>query len=170
MSSKSFRRYFLRDKETRSFIQYFMERFKVSLDELLKTSRFRIEIVEVDKDLKIFLVDGKPMLVRLGEAFFPCLKFNKLLSFIPRVVVDMGAVSHVCNGADIMAPGIVRVEGNFQAHDIVAVVDEQHSKVLAVGEALCNSEEIRSMRRGKVIKNLHYVGDKIWKQLKLLTK
>ena len=45
---------------------------------------------------------------------------------------------------------------------IISVVDENHGKPLAVGIALFAGEEIRNMASGKVIKNLHYVGDKIW--------
>ena len=75
----------------------------------------------------------------------------------------MGAVKHILNGADIMAPGIVRIIGDFKKGDLVLVVDEKYGKPLAVCEALYSSEEISKMSKGKVLKNLHYVGDKVWK-------
>jgi PUA domain protein len=87
---------------------------------------------------------------------------NELLSGLPKVVVDMGAIRFVCNGADVMAPGIVRYEGTFAKNDLVLVVDIKHGKILALGEMLYNSEEVKGIKQGPVIKNKHYVSDKIW--------
>ena len=42
------------------------------------------------------------------------------------------------------------------------IIDETHGKKLAVGIALFASNEMNSLNSGKVIKNLHYVGDEIW--------
>jgi len=42
------------------------------------------------------------------------------------------------------------------------VRDIRYSKALAIGKALKSSVEIMAEKKGKVIKNLHYVGDKIW--------
>jgi PUA domain protein len=44
----------------------------------------------------------------------------------------------------------------------VAVVDERHGKVLAVGEALVPGGEMVG-RRGKAVRNLHHVGDRSWR-------
>ncbi len=38
----------------------------------------------------------------------------------------------------------------------------QHKKVIALGIALFSSEEIKALEKGKVIKVIHYVGDKLW--------
>ena len=78
----------------------------------------------------------------------------------------MGAVSHICNGADVMAPGIVRIEGQFDVDDFVLVLDERHSKPLAIGSALLDSQTAKQTKHGKTAKNLHYVGDKLWNALK----
>jgi len=55
------------------------------------------------------------------------------------------------------------VVGDFEKGSLVAVVDERHGKVLAVAEALEPSAAIAEMSKGKVAKNLHYVGDKLWR-------
>jgi predicted RNA-binding protein (TIGR00451 family) len=68
----------------------------------------------------------------------------------------------VCNGADVMAPGIVRVEGEFDKGDLVLVVDEKHGKPLALGESLSDSANARNTKQGAVVKNIHFVSDKIW--------
>ena len=75
----------------------------------------------------------------------------------------MGAVKFVINGADIMRPGITEIEDGINENDFIVIVDVNNQKSLAVGIALLNSEEMRSSTSGKVIKNIHYVGDEIWK-------
>ncbi|NIN69992.1 MAG: RNA-binding protein, partial [Anaerolineae bacterium] len=81
---------------------------------------------------------------------------------LPRVVVDMGAIPYVCNGADVMAPGVTDMD-SFMAGDLVVVRDVTHGKALAVGRALKSSSDIEAARKGKVLENLHYVGDRLWK-------
>lgn len=118
---------------------------------------------------EIYIVNGKPVLARSGGVLFPTLIFGEASSFLPRVVVDMGAVSHVCGGADVMAPGVVRVEGHFHEGDFLLVVDERHGKPLAVGVALFGSQALRALKRGKVVRNVHYVGDRLWELLRVFT-
>jgi len=81
----------------------------------------------------------------------------------------MGAVPFVCKGDNIMVPGIVRVEDEFEKDKLVIIVDEKHAKPLAIGKSLYSSTEIRKMKQGIVIKNLHFVSDKIWAAAKVLT-
>jgi PUA domain protein len=85
---------------------------------------------------------------------------------MPRIVVDMGAVPHVVGGADIMAPGIRKVSGEFAERQFLVVVDEKHGKYLAVGRALVGSGPMAATKKGKVVENLHYVGDLIWEVIK----
>jgi PUA domain protein len=49
---------------------------------------------------------------------------------------------------------------------LILIVDERHGKPLAIGLSLCSSEEMKTADRGKVVKNLHYVGDRIWACIK----
>ena len=78
------------------------------------------------------------------------------------VVVDMGAVKFVTNGADVMAPGIVDADKNINAGDQVWICDEKHHKPLAVGIAIINGEKMISEKKGKSVKIIHYVGDLLW--------
>ena len=77
----------------------------------------------------------------------------------------MGAIPYVCNGADVMAPGIKEIKGEFEEGDLVVVRDVEHGKALAIGKALVGSDEMKEMRKGKAVTNLHHVGDKLWKSL-----
>lgn len=121
----------------------------------------RVEEAELENGLSVYFIDGVPMLARAGGALFPTLMCPCLVR-LPAVVVDMGAVPHVCNGADVMAPGVVEVRGDFEEEGLVVVRDVRHGKALAVGGALTSSAEMRSEEKGRVIRNIHYVGDKLW--------
>lgn len=122
-----------------------------------------IELVEVAGGERIYLQDGKPILIGLERSVMPSLAMPQaLLDTIPRVVVDMGAVPFVVNGADVMAPGIRSVADKVKVGDVVLVVDEKHSKGLAVGILIMDREEILQRRKGKAVKNVHHVGDDIW--------
>jgi len=127
----------------------------------------RWEVVKISKNEVVYLLDGRPLAVEVSGKLIPSIRaLMDGIAELPRVVVDSGAVKHVVNGADVMAPGIVRVEGDFAKGDLVVVVDEKHGKPLSVGVALVDRSELASMSRGKVVENLHYIGDKLWNKLK----
>jgi len=162
--SKIFRRHSIREKEARNIILEFSRKAKVKPEQLFE-SRKHIETIET-ADTRIYLIDGKPLLASSHGKLFPTLFFNEVFSFLPKIVVDMGAISYICNGADVMAPGVVRIEGQFEVNDFVLIVDEHHGKPLAIGSALLDSHIAKKTNLGKIAKNLHYVGDKLWALLK----
>lgn len=128
------------------------------------------DFFEKKDDLSLEKIDEKEVLVKDKETLFfyednmliPTLKLVLKENFLPRITVDMGAVKFVTSGADIMRPGIVNIPEGLLNGDIVAVDDETHHKPLAIAKAMFNSEEMKKLEKGKVLKNLHYVGDKIW--------
>ena len=93
--------------------------------------------------------------------FYPTLRC-KCVDSLPAVIVDMGAIPFVCKGADVMAPGITEIKTPFEEGALVVIRDVKHGKALAIGKALRSSTSIMTEKKGKVIHNLHYVGDKIW--------
>ncbi|HLE46687.1 MAG TPA: RNA-binding protein [Candidatus Thermoplasmatota archaeon] len=78
------------------------------------------------------------------------------------VTVDMGAVRFVTNGADIMGPGIVDADPLIKVGDLVWVREERHGKPLAVGVALADGPTLKAKTKGKQVKSLHFVGDRLW--------
>lgn len=78
------------------------------------------------------------------------------------VTVDMGAVRFVTNGADTMGPGITEADPEVKADDLVWVREERHKKPLAVGIALSEASVLRAKTKGKQVKALFHVGDKVW--------
>lgn len=113
-----------------------------------------------EEDNKIF-VDNKLTLINFDGVWAPHLKILLQKLILPKVIVDMGAVKFVVNGADIMRPGITDMD-TFEKGELIVIVDETHGKSLAVGKALLSSDDMRNETKGKVIKNMHYVGDEYW--------
>ena len=157
-------RHSLKSKDAKKFLLEVTERLGTDIEQFLG-SKTRVEVSETET-AQIFIFNGKPLLARADGELFPTLSFEELFSIIPKIVVDMGAVPYVCKGADVMAPGVVAIEGEFRENDLLLVVDERHSKPLAVGVALFSSETMKTVSNGKTVKNLHYVGDKLWNYLK----
>lgn len=120
----------------------------------------RAESAELE-GVTVYLLDDVVEFVRDGDTLYPYLGGNHV-DELPNVIVDMGAIPYVCNGADIMAPGITEMEP-FDVGDLVVMRDVTHGKALAIGKALKSSSDIEASRKGKVIENLHYVGDGLWK-------
>ncbi len=122
-----------------------------------------IEVLETGTELHIYLVDKEPLLIEKDGILFPSLRGALARPFPERrVVVDMGAISYVVNGADIMRPGIKSVSPDVIAGRPVQIVDERHGKPLALGVALFDAEDLIGQEKGKVVKTFHHVGDEIW--------
>jgi PUA-domain protein len=159
------RRQFLREKEAVRLLDEFSRKLKIDVRDLVGVKKPSLESAE-GPNLKVFYLEGKPLLASTKDGLIPTLLFEKALFVLPRITVNMGAVPYVCNGADVLAPGVVRIEGAFAVGDLALVVDERHSKPLAVVSALVDSQAASGLKRGKVAGNLHYVGDALWNMLK----
>lgn len=123
------------------------------------------KVVKFD-EAEVILIEDKFQIVRKDEKIFPFLRDQDLLDHLPTAIVDKGAIKFVCNGADIMRPGIVRVEGEFRKDAIISIKEESHGKFIAVGASTLSSAEILASERGAMIKNLHFVGDRLWEAMK----
>jgi PUA-domain protein len=162
------RRYSLKAKEAKQIVEETSEKLRLDLEALFG-QKVNVEVVESDVGL-IYLIGGKPILYRAGDRVLPTLLFTEFTAGAPKIVVDMGAVPYVCKGADVMAPGVVRIEGEFVKGNLVLVVDVKYGKSLALGESLYDAEAARNTKKGPVVKTLHYVSDKIWDYIKTLAE
>ena len=128
-----------------------------------------LKIAETD-DPALAIIFDKDENLYIGRkdesVYFPLLKDVNILPHLPSATVDSGAVKFVCNGANVMRPGILSFEGTFATGDLIVVKEVKHGKAIAVGHALGGNEELKAMKKGASVENLHYVGDKIWEALK----
>lgn len=123
-----------------------------------------LTIHEIDDDASLITGDDFSA-IKLGETYIPFLSETGLLERFPKIVVDMGAVKFVCNGATVMRPG-VKNYSEFEKDQIVCVVEESRNKFLAIGRSLVSSKDMTTMTKGEVVKNLHYVSDRFWEAAK----
>jgi len=157
-------RYRLNVRSIRELAQLLKQLFNVDFDR-----KASWEAVKIDREREIYVVDGLPVFIRIGGEIYPtviCVE-RKIVS-LPKVIVDMGAIPHITNGADVMMPGVVRIEGSFKDGCIAAVVDEKYGKILAVARSLISSEAASKTSTGRGFKNIHHVGDVFWKTMKNL--
>jgi len=121
-----------------------------------------IETGEIEDRTIIFVNDEPCFMIYNERILFTLHGLNKYQPKKKRVVVDMGAVKFVTNGADVMAPGIVDADTTIVEGDQVWICDERYRKPLAVGIALMDGEQMIAEQKGKAISLVHYVGDKWW--------
>lgn len=121
------------------------------------------ELVELeDAEFDVVLVDGQPHVLYYEDE--PFLTVRGANEFPPErgvVTVDAGAISFVSDGADIMRPGITEADDSISAGDLVAIAEETHGKVLAIGRALVDGDEMVG-DSGKVVESVHHVGDDLY--------
>jgi len=112
----------------------------------------------------VLLLGSKAICIIVDDE--PILTVRGILAYRPSkryVTVDMGAVPYVCNGADVMAPGIVDADLSIAASHMVWVRDERNLQPLAVGRALMGGREMKDATKGKAVQSIHHVGDDLWK-------
>ncbi|KYK35430.1 MAG: hypothetical protein AYK19_02235 [Theionarchaea archaeon DG-70-1] len=156
------KRHDMKSSQIKALKKRVIEELGEEFSSLLKGNRY--EICTTDADINLILVDGNPVFLE-KKVVFPTLKAflsTDCRTLKRHVTVDMGAVPYVTNGADVMRPGIVDIDESVEAGDFVVITEERHGKPLAIGEALYSSKKIKKMDQGKVIVNIHYVGDKMW--------
>ena len=129
----------------------------------LINNKSSVEVLETD-EYNYILVNSEPYIIMIDDKPYPTLKAILANEDLENktVVVDMGAVRFVTNGADIMSPGIVEADDDIVPGDVVVIVDVNNHKQLAIGESLISGPEMVESSKGKAIKSLHFVGDDIW--------
>ena len=116
------------------------------------------------ENYQVVLVNDEPCFTLYKDK--PQLTVQGLLRFTPQkkyVVVDMGAIKFVTNGADVMAPGIVDADPEISPGEQVWICDETYHKPLASGIALMNGMDMKRETTGKAVQVVHYLGDAVWR-------
>ena len=141
----------LRSKEAEKELQ----QYKIKLD--------KKDIIEVlEEKHKILTLNKQPAFFFYQNQWIPTLKYLQTNPLLKTISIDMGAVQFIANGADLMRPGIVDVDKSIHENEPIAIIDQKNKKPIAVGIALYDSIVILSLASGKVVKNIHYVGDELW--------
>src|SRR3989344_6398511 len=159
---------FLSNKEIRALneqikSEFGIDKFFIGKDKVEKKKKENKNDADiVISNAEILFRNGNPAFFYFEKRLVPHLKLLQATNFLKKVVVDMPAIPYMIKGADVMRPGIKEIDEQIRKDEIVSVVDENNKKAIAVGIALFDSEEMRQMVKGKVLKNIHFVGDKVW--------
>jgi malignant T-cell-amplified sequence len=137
-------------------------------------SQWKIELPKI-KNLRFYYMEEGDAIItgngikalKIGNMYLPFLSEVEILEKFPKVTVDMGAVKFMCNGANVMRPGITKFT-DYEKDEIVCIVEESKNKFLAVGKSCVSSKETNAMTKGEIVKNLHYISDKYWESGKEL--
>jgi PUA domain protein len=145
----------LRKKEVKRILKE-IENYGISVE------KGSIDRVRMD-DLNLLLFNGEPAFIEYGNRIY--FTVYGVMMFKPekwKVVVDEGAMPYIINGADVMKPGIVWADKGIKEGDFVYITVIGKKSPIAVGIALCDGEEMVRTGKGKAIKNIHHLKDKIW--------
>jgi PUA domain protein len=108
--------------------------------------------------------EGKILFFILEEKLFPSLWLLRALGVedlvISTISVDKGATPHLLNGADLFVGGITKFDP-FKPDNVVIVLNPSDFPI-CIGIALISSDELETIKKGKIVKNYHWIGDKIW--------
>lgn len=76
-----------------------------------------------------------------------------MLSFLPRIVIRDSAVDAICHGAQLAAPGVLKLHSGIEPGDMVLITTLK-GEAVALAEALVSSREMMAMRKGLVARTL----------------
>ena len=138
------------------------------------SSQWKIDLPKI-KNLKFHYFDDGVVIIsgiglkaiKTGDSYLPFLTETEILKKFPYVMVDMGAVKFMCNGANVMRPGITNYT-QFEKDSVVCIIEESQHKFLAVGKSCVISTDMESMSKGEIVKNMHYISDKYWESGKII--
>ncbi|MBT3406073.1 DUF1947 domain-containing protein [Candidatus Woesearchaeota archaeon] len=147
----------IRKKEVKELNEELEKEYDI---EEIINKKSKVELEKTDSG-EYIIVENEIDFFKINNKWIPTLRFTLRKNILKKVTVDMGAVKFVTSGADIMRPGIKAVE-EAEKEEAVVIIDEKNLKPLAIGQLSFSSSELLKMNSGKVVKNLHFVGDKLW--------
>ena len=157
-------RHFINKTQIRELKEEILPQYDEKFLTQIFPKKCQIELILTEDGDTLYAVNNILKLWKSKDGYIPVLTLllNKQVD-LKTVVVDMGAIRFVTNGADVMRPGITKIEPTIKKNEIIQIVDETHSRALALGKALFDAKTMESKASGKVIKNLHTIKDNVWK-------
>ncbi len=156
-------RHFIKSSEIRLLKEEILKEHSSDFVNQIFPKKCRVELILTEKGDILYAINNVLKLWKSNEGYIPVLTLllkNKVN--LKTIIVDMGAVRFVTNGADIMRPGITKIDPQIKKGELVKIVDEKNNRSLAVGKAIFDAKEMEAKTSGKVIKNLHTIKDDIW--------
>ena len=157
-------RHFIQKSQIRELQDDLLHQYDEKFVEQIFPKKARIELIQTDAGDTLYAVNNVLKLWKSKEGYIPVLTLllNKQVD-LKKIVVDKGAIRFVTNGADVMRPGITKIDSSIKKGDVVVIVDENHDRALAIGRSMLDAKQMEDKDSGKVVKNLHTIQDDVWK-------
>jgi PUA domain protein len=156
-------RHFIRKSEIRPLKNEILELYDQKFVDQIFPAKCNVELIETEAGDTLFAINNILKLWKSKDGYIPVLTLLiKNQVDLKTIVVDFGAVRYVTNGADIMRPGITKIDPSIRKGDIVRIIEETKNRALAVGKAMFDAPEMEVKDSGKVIKNIHTIQDSVW--------
>lgn len=156
-------RHFIKKTELRPLKAEVLKQYDQKFVDQIFPTKSNVEVIETEAGDTLYAINNVLKLWRSKDGYIPVLTLllNNQVE-IKTIVVDFGAIRYVTNGADVMRPGITKIDPSIKKGDIVGIIEETKKRALAIGKALFDAPEMETKSTGKVIKNLHTIQDSVW--------
>ncbi|KAI5170833.1 malignant T-cell-amplified sequence [Nematocida sp. LUAm3] len=154
-----------KNKLTNTGLKHVKMAFDADLSNILRKED-TLETIKGENKIQYILRNGVPLFIQMDDLYIPTVKCVHMIpEILKKAVVDTGAIKHLLNGADVMAPGLLHSTSElpevFEGEPIaIYAYGKEHA--LAVGVMQMANEEILEKRTGIAIKMINYLGDKIY--------
>ncbi|OAG31959.1 hypothetical protein NEDG_00434 [Nematocida displodere] len=153
-----------KNKLSNSTIKQIKAQFDTDLSILLGKEE-SLEIVKFSNKVQYIFRNGIPIFL-VEEKYVPTLKCVHIApEIVKKVVVDVGAIKHLINGADVMAPGLLHTTSEYPSvteGELVGIYGYGKDHALATGTVLMTQQQVEELRTGVAIKLGNHLGDSLY--------
>lgn len=118
----------------------------------------------------VYYSNSEPLFFQLENQLYPTVyTLWKYIDLLPTITTVPPVLEKICNGADLMAPGVVISDSiieemkNFKTNDICAIRIIGNKSPIAVGIALMSADDLCSDGiKGKAVSIVHSYKDYLW--------
>ena len=156
-------RHYIKKSELNILKEEILQHYNQNFIDQIFPKKSNVELIQTESGDTLYAVNNELKIWKSKEGYIPVLTLllNNRVE-LKTIVVDFGAVRFVTNGADVMRPGITKIDPSIKKGDILKIEEETKHRALAVGKAMYDASEMESIKSGKVVKNLHTIQDAIW--------
>lgn len=156
-------RHFIQKSQIRELKEDIQKQYNQTFINQIFPKKAQIEVIQTDAGDTLYAINNVLKLWKSKHGYIPVLTLllDRKVD-LKKIIVDMGAIRYVANGADVMRPGITQIDPLIKKNDIIVIVDETHDRALAIGKAMFDADEMEKIKSGKVVLNLHTIQDSVW--------
>lgn len=156
-------RHFIRKSDLKPLKDEILKQYEQKFVDQIFPKKSNVEVIQTEAGDTLYAINNVLKLYKSKDGYIPVLTLllNNQVN-LKAIVVDFGAIRYVANGADVMRPGITKIDPSIKKGDIVEIREETKNRALAVGKAIYDAHDMELKNSGKVVKNLHTIQDSIW--------